>query len=482
MFELPPWKHQALARERAKNLAYFALFFQMGTGKSRTAIDILRDKINAKKSLLKTIIFAPPIVLPNWKDEIGMYSKTPLDRVFILNASGKKRVQQFREAIASGPAIFVTNYESLLMEDLYKGMLRWQPEALIFDESHKLKNYKARRSKLAEALANPRGAKKPFCYLLSGSPVLNSPMDLFHQFLIMDGGSVFGKNFFVFRARYFIDKNAGIPKYRYFPDWRVAPGAVEEINKLIFKAGMRVTKDECLDLPEEVSVTIKCALAPAQKKNYDEMKRDLITFVGENPSSANLAIVKALRLMQITSGFLPLNPQGEEGDAAKIVYNETEKEENLRELLSELTPHSKVIVWAVWKENYGVIRRVCEELKIKCVEVHGGVSRAQQDANVAAFKSDPSIRVFLGHPGSGGIGINLTGAPYSIFYSRTFSLEHWLQARARNHRGGQTQKVTHYDLVCDGTIDAQVQKKLASKLQMSDNLLVQNIVAEMTRG
>lgn len=369
------------------------------------------------------------------------------------------------------PAFFVTNYETLLMKELFQEFQRWSPEALIFDESHRVKNYAAKRSKAAEALANPKGKSKPLTYILSGSPVLNSPMDLFFQFLIMDGGATFGRNFFIFRARFFIDKNAGMPKERYFPNWVVRPGAVEEMNELIFRSGMRVTKAECLDLPEELSVTMKCAMTPAQAKNYKEMKQDYITFVDENSASANLAIVKALRLMQITSGFLPLNPTGDEGDVAKVVYEKAPKREALKELLEELTPHSKVIVWAVWKENYATIRSVCEELGVGCVEVHGSISRREQDENVARFKSDASVRVFIGHPGSGGIGINLTCAPYSVFYSRTFSLEHWLQARARNHRGGQTQKVTHFDLVCEGTIDELVQQKLATKLDMSESLL-----------
>lgn len=475
-YKISPWKHQLVAIERARDLAWFALFFEMGSGKSMTAINILRWKMSPLGRYLKTIIFCPPIVVPNWKDEFLKNSKIPPDKIVLLDGSGKDRVKQFltHAYTAEGKptaAFFVTNYEALLMKDLYTEFLRWAPEALIFDESHRLKNYKAQRSKLAQTLANPKKSKKPLTYLLSGSPVLNSPMDLFYPFLIMDGGATFGANFFVFRARFFNDKNAGMPKDRYFPDWQVRPGAIDEINALIFKFGMRVTKAECLDLPEEVSVTIKCKMQPAQARNYAEMKKDFVTFVGDNPASATLAIVKALRLMQITSGFLALNPKGEEMDSAKVVYPKTAKEEALKELLEEITPHSKVIVWAVWKENYGIIRQACEALGVEYVEVHGGISRAKQDEAVTRFQTDPAVRVFIGHPGSGGIGINLTCAPYSIFYSRTFSLEHWLQARARNHRGGQREKVTHYDLVCEETIDELVQARLSGKLLMSEQLL-----------
>lgn len=488
-FKLQPWGHQLTAIERAAPLPYFALFFEMGAGKSGTCINILRSKMIPLGRYVKTIIFCPPIVVPNWANEFTLHSKIPPERVVLLQGSGKERLKIFNEhAYQDGvprPAFFVTNYESLLLGgfkektgrkryipgELFQAMQKWKSEALVFDESHRLKNYSAQRSQLAEQLANPRGERKPWTYLLSGSPVLNSPMDLFHQFKIMDGGVTFGQNFFVFRAQYFEDRNKGMPDEKYFPDWRVKPGAIDQINELIFRFGMRVTKAECMDLPEEHSITVRCKMSFQQAKNYKEMKRDFITFVEENPASATLAIVKALRLMQITSGFLSLDGNGQEGDPAKVVYPETEKEAQLENLLEELTPHSKVIVWAVWKENYAIVRKVCERIGVKLVEVHGGISRNQQNANVELFKSDPDYRVFIGHPGSGGIGINLTCAPYSIFYSRTFSLEHWLQARARNHRGGQTQKVTHYDLVCEETIDELVQNKLASKLDMSESLL-----------
>lgn len=465
----PPWAHQTLARERAQDLPWFALFMEMGTGKSRATIDILRDKINREKEFLRTLIFCPPLVIPNWRDEISKYSKIPPSHVHLLYGPQTKRLKEFIK-LSSEPRIFVTNYESLLMFDLFSAFQRWMPQVLIFDESHRLKNMKAKRSKKAEELANPRSTK-PYTYLLSGSPVLNSPLDLFFQYKIMDGGATFGSNFYAFQARYFRDHNAGMPSQRHFPDWRVKPGALGQINALLFRFGMRVEKKDCLDLPEEVAVTIKCGMSQAQTKNYAEMRRDFVTFTESHEARADMALVKALRLLQITSGFLPMQALSPEDDPTKLVYEYNPKEKALEELLEELTPNAKVIVWATWKENYATIRKVCERLKVEFVEVHGEISAAGQRAAVDRFRDDPLVRVFLGHPGSGGIGINLTCAPYSIFYSRTFSLEQWLQARARNHRGGQTEKVTHFDLVCEDTIDEIVCKKLASKLDMSDKLL-----------
>lgn len=415
-----------------------------------------------------------------------------------LTGTAAKRVKLFRANMGPARRIFVTNYEALSMQALFEAFQEWQPEVLVWDESQKLKSIKAARSKKADELANPfdkvkkTWGTKPQTYLLSGSPILNSPMDIFQQFVVLDNGQTFGRNFWAFRARYFRDRNATMPKDRYFPKWELMTfekdgfDAETDINARIFKKAMRVEKKDCLDLPEELSVTLKVGMSVEQARLYHEMRKDLVTYFNSQACVATLAITKALRLMQITSGFVSLEDQHSTEPTATVQTHlkDTPKLQALEELLEQLTedPKAKVLIWAVWRENYKQIREVCEKLKLKTVEVHGGVSASDRDKAVHALNNDPSVRVFIGHPGSGGIGINLVAAGYSIFYSRTFSLEQYLQARARNHRGGSKEaghkSITHYDLVCEGTIDEVAVKRLAQKEDMSDKLL-SDLLAEV---
>lgn len=455
-----PWQHQFDAIERAKTLPCFALFLEQGTGKTGTVINILRHKFEQERRVLKTLVLCPMIVVENWRAEFKKHSKIDLRQIVLLQGAGKKRALTFK---ASPGQIFVTNYEALLMPELFEALEMWRPEVLILDESHKCKDHKAKRTKAATKLAD----LARFKYILSGTPILNSPMDIFAQFRILDGGASFEKNFFHFRAKYFYDKNAGFrQKQNYFPDWQIRPNSLEEINSKIFAKGVRVTKEECLDLPPLVRQEIAVEMSPEQARLYKDMKKDFVAYMGDKACVATLAITKALRLMQITSGYVRL----EDG---KNIHLETPKQAALKELLEELTPNHKVLIWAVFRENYTQIRSVCEELGIGYTEVHGDISGAQKFKNVDAFNNDPAVRVFIGHPGSGGIGINLVAASYAIFYSRTFSLEQDLQAEARNHRGGSEihEKITRIDLVCKGTIDELVVKKLASKEEISEKVL-----------
>ncbi len=493
-FKIEPWKHQLEAIMRALQLLWFALFFEMGAGKTMTCINILRAKFNELGEIGRTLIFCPPLVIPNWKDEWKANSNIDMKLVVPLYGAGKKRLALFLSKAynvdgSARPAIFITNYESLLMPDLYKAFVEWKAQAVVFDESHKLKSPTAKRAKAAYVLANPRHSPKPWTYLLSGSPVLSSPMDLFMQFYIMDGGHTFGSNFFAFRARYFRDRNANMPKDRYFPKWEIMTmekdgvDSLTSINQKIFACSMRVEKKDCLDLPPEVSVVIKCGMTPTQERLYKELKKDFITFFNSKACTASLAIVKAMRLMQICSGFVATeNPDDQENAQVIQDLGPTPKDENFIELLSEiLESGNSALVWTVHRHTYPHLEKLCEEVKKKTgiefewVQVHGDISAAKKREAVERFKSEKQIRVFIGHPGSGGIGINLTKAAYSIFYSRTFSLEQYLQARARNHRGGAKEEghnsITHYDLACEGTIEEIALANLANKRDMSDKLL-----------
>ena len=205
------------------------------------------------------------------------------------------------------------------------------------------------------------------------------------------------------------------------------------------------------------------------------MKKNFVAPVSDTEAVvATLAMVKGMRLMQIASGFLATQDFSE----AKMVKRQHSVADNpraaaLKELLEDLTPDHKVLVWAVFRENYEAIQKVCDSLGIEAVKVTGDITaKGKQDA-VDRFNNDPKVRVLYGHPKSGGIGVNLVAASYMIFYSRSFSLEDDLQAEARNYRGGSEihECVTRIDIIAKDTIDEQVGIRLAQKEAVSEEVL-----------
>ena len=463
-FLVPPWQHQLETIRECVDRNYYGLFFDPGTGKTATVINILRTKYTKHQRLMRTLILTPRIVVPNWKREFSVHSRVPSEKVTCLTGSQKNRVKLVKKVGGSGH-VFITNYEAMLMKDLHGLLKDWGIECLVLDESHKIKDYKAKRTKAVIDLSKTAR----YAYLLSGTPVLNNLMDLFTQYLCMDGGATFGTNFFSFRAKYFFDKNAAMPRNKYFPNWQIDRKKVAAIQGKLNATSKRILKKDCMDLPPLIRKRIEVEMSPEQKKHYKEMETAFITYLNDRACVAELAITKALRLQQIASGFLKLVDEGEDSDNV-VWFPESPRIEALRELLSEHSPNHKLIVWAVFKQNYAMIRKVCEELGLKYVEVHGEIPDKDKDANVEKFNNDDDVRVFIGHPLSGGIGINLVASDISIFYSRNFSLEQDLQAEARNYRGGSERHpcVTRYDLTAVGTLDEKILEVVEQKSKLGD--------------
>lgn len=475
--QLPLWDHQKQGIAEGLSHDGYGFFFEVGTGKSRTAINVMRHRYAHGGRVLRTIIFSPKITLTNWFREIVEFSKIhPLD-ITILKGTGHKRLLTFLDKTKdenvqlTRPHIFIVNYEALEMDKLVKAMTEWSPELVICDEAHRIKNPKSKRAKALFPLSD----RAKYRYALTGTPILNTPMDIFNIFKFIDCGETFGKNFYTFRSQWFEDDNAGFSgKPGYFPKFTPRPETYETFNRFIKTKSMRALKSECLDLPPLVKQSIYVEMSAEQKRLYKEMERDLITFIKDAQSNnevravtAQIAATKNLRCLQILSGFA----KDETGTIIKLDPNP--RLEALKELLEDYAEDHKIIVWAMFHENYTDIAALCTKLKLPFVELHGKVKQADRDANIDAFNHDPKVRVMIANQGAGGIGINLIASNISIYYSKDHSLEKDIQSEARNYRGGSEihDKVTRFDLVVAGTTDELVNEGLRNKKDVADMIL-----------
>jgi len=463
----PLWEHQIKGLQLAEIEPDVALFFEQGTGKTRTCIEIIRRRFANKERIMRTVIFCPKIVTRNWKDEILMFSKIRSEDIIILKGDGKQRLKDFKTKVEGRNKIIITNYETVQMKELYDLMLKWQPEILVADESQRLKSPTAVRAKAVAQLA----LFTEHNYILSGTPILNSPADVFQQFKVLDRGKTFGANYYAFKAKYFEDKNAKWKgKQHYFPKWEPTETAAKEIQELIKQKSLRVLKTECLDLPPLVRQRIDVEMSTEQKRMHDEMMKDFVTWFKSQDGEpravvANLALTKMLRMQQMLSGFA----KADDGTIHRI--KECPRLDALEELLEDLTPNHKVIVWSIYHENYDMIKEVCNKLKVEYREVHGKAKDTIKQ--MKDFREDPKVRVMIANQKAGGTGVNLVEASYSIYYSKGHSLEDELQSEARNHRSGSEihEKVTRIDLVCPGTMDELINESLTNKQTTSDSIL-----------
>ncbi len=472
----PLWNHQVEVIRRGETARDLFLGMEQGTGKTRAAIEVMRRRFAKRGQIIRTLIISPVIVCDNWKKEFCMYSKVNPNDILVLTDSGKRRCQRFVQAVGvdmSKPKIVVTNYQGMLIKELYELLAAWSPEILVCDESQRVKNHQSKTAKKIVALAD-RAQQR---LLLTGTPILNSPADLWMQFRVLDGGETFGKNFYSFRAAYFKDDNAAWSgKENHFPKWVPQQGAYERIQEKIRPKFFRVLKTECLDLPPIVRQEYAVEMSPEQRKMYEEMQEEFVTYVkslesGTTAIAAQLAVTKALRLQQILSGYGTTI----EGSPYRIKSNP--RIDALEEILEDLAPNHKVIVWSIFKENYRMITELCEKMKLGYAQIHGDISNSKRIEEMDRFRTDPACRIMVANQSAGGSGINLVEASYSIYYSKGFSLEHDLQSEARNHRGGSEihDKITRIDLITKGTIDELVNEALKNKQNVANLILTWGI-------
>jgi SNF2 family DNA or RNA helicase len=471
-FKLKPYQWQMKAIDMSFKQQNLALFAEMGTGKSGAVVNILRGRYGQNERLMRTIIFAPLVTLHNWKNEFAIHSHIKPEKVVVLTGNtSKDKLKKFKqhcEHTIDKDKIVVVNYEAVLNEELFYAIYNWCPEIMVLDESHYVKNHKAKRSKKILEMSLQAGHR----YLLSGTPILNGVDDVFMQYKIMDHGATFGDNYFVFRQYYMKDENAawaGRPSH--FAKWVTRPDKYKELNDKIYKSAIRVTKEETLDLPPLVKKIMPVEMGKEQKKYYDQMQRDFITFVEEQEKKgvvvAELAITKAMRLQQIVTGFVATD----DGQVIEIKNNPRLKA--VEQLLQDLHVNHKVILWCSFRHNYKQLKEVCDKLKIKSVMLTGDMNGDQKAESIRAFNEEAETRVIIANRKAGGIGVNMVASDVSIVFSRNFSLEEELQSEARNYRGGSEihDRILKIDLCAKDTIDEQVTSALSAKLDVSKNVI-----------
>ena len=461
-----PMEHQvAQAKYMVENAYGCANTSEQGTGKTLSTI-IAINALAKRQSAKRVLVVCPLSLRWNWHDEIMNYSAIAW-QVSVLDGSTTKRkeqlsnVQQVSKTMPHLNQVVIVNYDAL--PRMSKELAAYKPDVVVIDEAHAIKNPRSQRAK------HLRVVPAVYKYALTGTPVVCNPLDVWSMYDWLVPGMLF-KNYYVFRARYcVIYSGGGFPMIKSFRH-------LDELKKRTDKCTCRITKRECLDLPEKRFVTHHVDLTAKEAQAYSDMSTQLVAEIeGLGTVSVNTLLTKMLRLQQITGGFI--------NDAEGKTHRVTElpaKLSALEELLEGLIDH-KVVVWARFTAEIQAIKALCEKAKRKCYVMAGETSEQDRHQHVKDFQNIDDNAVFIGNVAVGGVGITLTKASHCVYFSNTWSLGDRLQSQDRLHRIGQTNKVTYYDMVARGTIDEYVLKVVSKKASMSDKITGDD-VKKMLKG
>ncbi|NIU83200.1 MAG: DEAD/DEAH box helicase family protein [Candidatus Thorarchaeota archaeon] len=188
-----PYRHQVVTFMHGLHHKDLAILSTMGTGKTYCAISLARYWIQQGEAK-RILVVCPSSVLFNWKDEVEKFSEYD---AHVLH-SGKSISREGRIKLFSIPSTFyIINYEATL--HYLKYILRLESDIVIFDESSRVANPKAKQTQACAKIAS----QTKYRYILNGTPIPNRPEGLWSQFYILDFGETLGPTYKIFKQCYF---------------------------------------------------------------------------------------------------------------------------------------------------------------------------------------------------------------------------------------------------------------------------------------
>lgn len=425
-----------------------ALLMEMGCGKTITSIAITGCLYQFEK-VNRVLVVAPLSILGVWEEEFERFAAFPFSLTLLKGSTAKKK-EQLEEVSDKGLQIVVVNYESAWR--LEKELKRFDADLIIADEGHKIKSGQTAAAKCMHSL----GDRARYKLLLTGTLITNKEIDVFSQYRFINS-EIFGVSFYAFRNRYFDMLGYGnhTPVFRKY--------LREDFLRKMHSVAYRVTKAECLDLPDITEEVRTIELEPKAMKLYSNLERESYTQMAGSEVSAVNVLTRLLRLSQITGGHLT----DDEGDDNAV---STAKLDALSDILdTAMDEGRKLVVMARFIPELNDIQELLEKKNIGYALIRGGVKDCAEE--IRRFQEDEDCRVFVGQIAAAGLGITLTAASTMVFYSLDYSMSNFEQAKARIHRVSQKENCLYIYLVAKNTVDRKVLRSLREKRDLAKLLV-----------
>jgi SNF2 family DNA or RNA helicase len=428
---------QKAAYDKGKGKERFGYFLEMGLGKTLLVLHEFAELLDAGEADIM-MVFCPNSLISTWKDEI---KKHQFEFETVTKPDSSREVKR--------GSVVLYNYEAIINSPgkHIADILKIHRTYAVFDESVQIKNFKAER--WTKGIQRWEHLLK-YVRLLSGRPMVQSPMDLWTQLTMLHGQV--SSSPYAFRNTYcrmggWMNKQV------------VGTMNPERLTQILNAVSIVATKKQWTDLPEKLYTSRNYTMTELQHQTYNKMYRDMIVEIKSQPISVQQAVHKYSKLQQVGSGFM----FNESGDAVPIMeFEKVPKLKVLEEILDEM--EGKVIVFAHYRPSVEALSK-----HFKCPTIRGGMTEHDIKDVIDEFNNGDS-RVFVGQLAAAKYGLTLLGHPAmpchtTVYFENSYSLDARIQSEDRNHRHGQKNSVLYIDLM-----GAAVERKIIRALQHKDDL------------
>lgn len=425
-----PYAHQKKAVEKLSKIKVGALYMEMGTGKTRTALELIAQRIN-KGRVNHVLWLCPCSVRPTIRDELKKHVDGDTSHFSIYGI----------ESLSSSDRLYMKLLQLAQRYNLY----------LIVDESNLVKNPRAIRTQRITETAKSCEYKM----ILNGTPISRNEADLFAQWYILDWRILGYQSYWSFAANH-LEYDEKIPG-------RIR--RVLEVDYLVSKIApytYQVKKSECLDIPKKTYSARGFGMTGKQREHYDNVLDEYLMFLDELKPETLYKLFTALQ--HVTAGRKVLTEPHQRMKTEPLFKDPSHnpRMERLMGTLERIDEH-KVIIWCRYTHE---IKDVCDQLRKKygeesVVEFHGLISKKKREINAEKFAKE--AKFFVANKTCAGYGLNLQFCSYMIFYSNDWDWATRSQSEDRAHRMGQTKNVHIVDIYAYNTIDERIMDCLGRK-------------------
>lgn len=430
--------HQIIAVEKLILTRIGAAFMEMGTGKSRTAIELVYRRL---QKIDKVIWFCPVSLKQTVKQEILKHTDDTSICVF-NNKISEANIPKYNwyvigiESMSSSNRVVATTNKLITKKTF-----------IILDESSYIKGHDSTRTQRITKLSE----KALYRLILTGTPISQGVVDLYAQMRFLSPKILGYNSFYSFAANH-------LEYSEKYPNMILRSHNIGFIAAKIKPYVYQVTKNECMHLPDKLYETRYFGMTDQQSYYYDEVKKELLEKLDKYDEydvvpcfTSSLIFKTFIALQQIVCGFLNKNRQ---------LFKEFQhyRIDTLRNIILEIPKNCKVIIFCKYQHDITDILKILGD---DAAVFHGALSEKIRNEQVELFRT--SKRFFLATQQSGGHGLTLNEAHYVIFYNNVFKYAERVQSEDRCHRIGQKSKVTYIDICCDRGIDLRIEKALSNK-------------------
>jgi hypothetical protein len=452
--------HQKVALYLGILLESFAFWYDMGTGKTLTTLELLQYWWDAGLMKRALVFVTSDKAFSTWERQIKQYKITvPYCTLDAGTSKEKWRIlDNFDEgiillhypgavAMVSGPSKKKKSKLALVPKLIDKLLI--DVDAAVYDESTK-----AGKDSLTHRLCRHASKAAKFRYTLAGMPHGRDPTPLWYQMYLVDHGKTLGPTLGLFREAFFTgSENPFVPERmrKFALDWKFKEKMTSRLSRMELHRSLSYTADECIDLPPDRDIPEYIKLPPDTRSYYDDLVNEIVSAKG------NMRAVKNafLRMRQLSSGFLGMKDD-ETGEKAQVEFEPNVKLERLLDLADTFPENRKALIF--YQYTYSgrkIVESFKEEFKLDVPWLWSGTKNPSK-VMADFIEGDAPFCVINNQVGAYSLD-GLQVANYEFIYEAPLSAIDYEQMRRRIRRQGQKHRTTFfYNLIVRNTVDENI--------------------------